>query len=113
MKAAGMPNERSWMKGHEIQRGIVQCLARFRIAGEKNLKSAIQLKAFYAICAGTPTDAVGSLKDCAGEASFLQATRTGQSGKTGTDNEHLWSGVFHVTITLRQEPLSQSVINGM
>jgi hypothetical protein len=58
MNAAGMANERSGMKRHEIQRRIVEHLARFRVAGEKDLKSAIKLKALDAIRADTPSDAV-------------------------------------------------------
>jgi hypothetical protein len=68
VKAAGIANERSRVKRHEIQRGIAQGLARFGIAGEKDLEPTIELKTLYAICADPPTDAVGSLKDRAGEA---------------------------------------------
>ena len=78
------------MKRHEIQRGIVQRLARFRVAGEKDLESAIELKTLYPICADPPTDAVGSFKDRAGKARLCQTTCTGQSGKTGADNEQMW-----------------------
>ena len=113
MKAAAITDERTRVKRHEIQLGIVQRLAYLRIAAEKDLKSTIKSKALYEISADTPPDAVGRFKDRAGKAGFCQTTRTGQSGKTGTDYKHLWSGVFHVTITLRQEPLSQSGINGM
>jgi hypothetical protein len=67
MKVAAIPNERPRVKRHKIQHGIVQGLARFRVAGQKYLESAVELKTFDEICADTPTDAVGGFKYCAGD----------------------------------------------
>jgi hypothetical protein len=91
MKASRVTNERSGMKRHERQRRIVERFPRFRISGKEDLKSAIELKSFDTIRADTPPNAVGRFKDRARETSVRQATRAGQSGKAGTDNQHIGS----------------------
>lgn len=86
MKLPGVANERTGIEGFQLQRGIVQCRARFRVSAQEDLKPAIKLESLNAISPNSPAHIVRTLKDRACDARLRQATRTGKPRETAPMN---------------------------
>ncbi len=82
MKLPSIANERTGIEGLQLQRGIVQCRARFRVSGQEDLEPTIKLDSLNTISPNSPSHIVRTLKNRARDARLRQATRTGKPRET-------------------------------
>lgn len=113
MKLPGLANERAGIEGLQLQRGIVQRRARFRVSGQEDLEPAIKLESLNAIRSDSPAHIVRALKDRARDARLRQATRTGKPRETSTDNQHSRGGGHHrMTVIGRMRKWNHAILTG-
>lgn len=89
MKTAGVSDQSTGQEWLEVESLVVKDVLRRGVAGQKNLKAAVQAEARDFVGANSASDSVGRLQHKEASAPLVQQSPAAQPRQAGTDNQYV------------------------